>query len=116
MRGLGSAHEGTTAFWRQRLSAVASVPLTLAFVGIVVCAGGLPYAEAREVLANPFAAMAVALMVLVGTYHMRIGMQVAVEDYFHGSTRMVLTILNTFFCAIIALVSVFALLKLAFGG
>lgn len=116
VRGLGSAHQGTMTFWRQRLTAVANIPLTLAFVGIVICAGGLPYAEARAILANPFAAITLSLMMLVGTFHMRIGMQEAVEDYFHGRVKTVLTILNSFFCALIAFVAVFALLKLAFGG
>lgn len=36
VRGLGSAHEGTEHFWRQRLTAVANVPLMLFFIGLVI--------------------------------------------------------------------------------
>ena len=54
VRGLGSAHEGTGHFWKQRISAVANIPLILFFVGIVVALNGAIFEETRAVLASPF--------------------------------------------------------------
>ena len=44
-------------------------------------------------------------------------MQVIIEDYIHGPVLgPVLLILNTFFVVAVAAISIFAILKLAFGG
>ncbi len=117
VRGLGSAHEGTDHFWRQRLTAVANVPLTLFFVGLLVALNGAGYAEVRATLSNPFVALVLLLMLLSALYHMRLGMQVIIEDYVHNEgTKVVLIMLNTFFTIAVGVASIFALLKLAFGG
>ncbi|MDH6231450.1 succinate dehydrogenase / fumarate reductase membrane anchor subunit [Mesorhizobium soli] len=117
VRGLGSSHEGTDHFWRQRLTAVANVPLTLFFVGLLVSLNGAGYAQVRSVLANPFVALILIAMLLSALYHMRLGMQVIIEDYVHGEgSKLVLLMLNTFFTIAVGVASVFALLKLAFGG
>ena len=117
VRGLGSAREGTGHLWRQRLTAIANIPLTLFFVGFLLALNGAGYAEVRAALANPFVALMLALVLISGLIHMRLGMQVIIEDYITSEGLKLATIaLNTFFTVAVGVASIFALLKLAFGG
>jgi len=115
VRGFGSARSGTDHFWRQRLTAVANVPLTLAFVVIVVALLGSSHAAVTRILGSPFIAVVMLLFITSVCIHMRIGMQVIIEDYVHDETqKLVLLMANTFFCATVALSAGFAILMLSF--
>jgi succinate dehydrogenase / fumarate reductase membrane anchor subunit len=116
VRGLGSARSGTAHFWHQRLTAVANVPLTIAFVLIVVALLGRNHAAAQQILGTPLVAIVILLFIGSVTYHMRLGMQVIIEDYVHEETaKLALIMLNTFFAIAIALASAYAIFKLSFG-
>jgi succinate dehydrogenase / fumarate reductase membrane anchor subunit len=116
IRGLGAAKAGTEHFWRQRMTAVANIPLTLAFVVIVASLLGRSHAGAAQILGSPVVAIVMLLFILSVTNHMRIGMQVIIEDYVHGELlKMLLLMLNTFFTVAVGLASAYGLLKLSFG-
>jgi succinate dehydrogenase / fumarate reductase, membrane anchor subunit len=116
VRGLGSARSGTRHFWHQRLTSVASVPLSIFFVVLVISLIGRNHAAAVQILGSPPIAILMLLFILTITYHMQIGMQVIIEDYAHGEvSKLVLLIANTFFSIAIGLASVFAILKISFG-
>lgn len=117
VRGLGSAKEGTDHFWRQRVTAVANLFLVIFAVCLVLRLVGTSYVEAREVLANPLVTVALAMLILSGTVHMRLGMQTVIEDYIHSEgAKIVLLMANTFFAIAIGATCILAVLKLGFGG
>ena len=115
VRGLGAAKSGTEHFWRQRLTAVANVPLTIGVVVIVVGLLGRNHAAVVQILGSPLVAIVMLLFIISVTTHMRIGMQVIIEDYVHDEvTKLILLLANTFFTVAVALASAFAILMLSF--
>lgn len=117
VRGLGSAKDGTEHFWHQRLTAVANVPLVLIGLYLVVSLIGAPYSEVYETLSSPLAAIFLFLFSLSVLTHMRLGMQVVIEDYMHGEfSKVFLIMLNTFFVMFTGALILFAIFKLAFGA
>jgi succinate dehydrogenase / fumarate reductase membrane anchor subunit len=115
VRGLGAARSGTEHFWRQRLTAVANVPLTIAFVLIVVALLGRNHAAVVQIIGSPLVAVVMLLFIISICTHMRIGMQVIIEDYVHDEgAKLLLLMANTFFVTAVGLTSAFAILTLSF--
>ena len=114
VRGLGSAKEGVGHFWHQRVSAVALIPLVLWFIVSVFNHAGDDFMDVRPWLAQPTTAIPFLLLILVGCYHMRLGLQVVIEDYIHvEGGRIVLVILNNLFSIALAVATAFAVLKIS---
>lgn len=117
VRALGSAKEGADHFWTQRVTAVANLLLTLFLVWLIVSLVGADYATVKARLAHPLNAIGIGLLAISGAIHMRIGMQVIIEDYVHGELgKLVLLMLNTFFAILIGAACLFAVAKLSFGS
>ena len=116
VRGRGAARSGTSHFWHQRVTALANVFLVTAFVVILVSLLGRSHAAVIQILASPFVAIVMLLMIGSVTYHMKLGMQVVIEDYVHDEKWKLLAIIgNTFFAIAIAAACVYSLLKISFG-
>ncbi|MBL4666586.1 MAG: succinate dehydrogenase, hydrophobic membrane anchor protein [Sneathiella sp.] len=117
VRGLGSAKEGTSHWWHQRVTAVALIPLFVIALAYVISLVGADYERVRYILSLPFTSLVLLLLIGATFYHMKLGLQVVIEDYVHSEgSKMVLLLLNSFFCAVVGLASALAVLKLAFVG
>lgn len=116
-RGLGTAASGTTDFWRQRLTSVLGLPLTVAFVVIVLANVGVGHATAVARLGHPLVAILLVLTIVNFCVHMRIGMQVIIEDYVHGPILKILLLMaNTGFAVAMGVAGVLAIVKIVVMG
>jgi len=116
VRGYGSAKSGTGDFIRQRLTAIANIPLTVGAILIIMSLIGRNHAAVAQILGSTPVAIVMLLFVISVFYHMRIGMQVIIEDYVHGErAKYALLILNTFYAFAAGFAAVYAILKLSFG-
>ena len=116
VRHLGAARSGTQHFWRQRLTAVASVPLTIAAVAIIIGLFGRNHAAVVKILGSTPVAILMLLFIVTSIYHMWLGMQVIIEDYVHDERLKFATLMaNTFFSVVVGLTAIFAILNLSFG-
>lgn len=115
--GLGSAKEGVEHWWRQRISALALVPLTLWFVIAVI---GLVGADRGALVAwvrSPLPAMLLVALLVASFYHAALGLQVVIEDYIHGeATRLSVLLLIRLLCIAFVLRGILAILQLSFGA
>ncbi len=117
VRGSGSAKEGTTHFWRQRMTALANIPLLLFFVGFVVSMNGANFDAVIGAISNPVTALVLIAVMVSALVHMRLGMQTVIEDYIHGEGgKIVCLFLNTIFTFAVGLMAIFAILKISFGA
>jgi succinate dehydrogenase / fumarate reductase membrane anchor subunit len=116
VRGSGTAKSGTAHFWQQRLTSVANIPLTIAAVIILLTLLGRNQAAVAQILGSP--AVAIIMLMFIGStvLHMKLGMQVIIEDYVHDeSTKLTLLMANIFFCIAVGFVCAYGILKLSFG-
>ncbi len=115
-RGLGSAKSGTDHFWQQRLTAIANVPLVLFLIWFVISHLSATRPDIIMALKNPFVSMGILLALISITWHMRLGLQVVIEDYVHSESRKLAALtLNTFFVFVLTALGAYSILKMGFG-
>ena len=116
-RGLGSAKDGTHHFWVQRLTAVALIPLT---VWLALSLASLATADQAEVVAwmkSPLSATLMVSFIMAGFWHMKLGLQVVIEDYVHAEfIKITCLILNNLITIFLALAASLSVLKMLLGG
>lgn len=113
VRGLGSAHEGTHHWLHQRITAGSNLLLMTWLIVSLVRLPDLGYATVQAWLSAPVAAVPLILLVISVFYHLRLGLQVVIEDYQHDETRIVLLTLLNYFVVAASVLAIFSILKVA---
>ena len=114
VRFLGAARLGAEDNWMLRVSSAALIPLTIAFVWLVLSLLHKDYNGVRAELGEPIPAIVLLLFIVFGAYHMQIGMRSIILDYLHGQAREWALIANSFFAAALGLACVYATLRIGF--
>lgn len=117
VRGLGSAKSGAGHWWHERLTSVSTLILFVWFLVSLLRLPQLDHGAVTDWLASPLAAVPMLLLIVSTFWHLKLGMQVVIEDYVHeeGSKLFAITLLN-FFTIGAAALAFFSVLKIAFGG
>ena len=116
VKGLGSAKEGTTHFWRQRMTSLLLIPLVL-WVGFSLAAMPVDHATLVDWIRHPAVTVALVLLIVVVFYHAQLGLQVVIEDYVAShSWRTITLVLSNFLCLLLGIIGVVAVLKISFGA
>jgi succinate dehydrogenase / fumarate reductase membrane anchor subunit len=116
VRGLGSARKGVEHFIAQRTSAIALIILTPWMLISIITAVRGSYEDAVAWIGSPINSAFIIATIGASVYHMRIGLQVVIEDYIAKTgLRITLLILNTFVSVLVFVAAAVAVLKLAIG-
>ena len=116
VKGLGSAKEGTTHFWRQRLTALLLIPLVL-WIGFSLAALPVDHATLVGWIQQPWVSVALVLLVIVTFYHAQLGLQVVIEDNVSShARRTVILLLSNLSCLLLGTIGVISVLKISFGA
>ena len=117
VRGLGSARSGVRAWWAERITSAALVPLTVWFVISVLLLLGEPRAAVVHWAGQPFNSALLLALVAMTFHHMQLGLQVVIEDYIHAEAVKLASLLAMkAITLLMALVCAVAVLKMAFAA
>ncbi len=117
VEGLGSAHAGVVHWWRQRLTAIVNLLLLVWFAASVTALAGADYRTLVWWVKDPVVTVLLGLLVASVFYHLKLGLQVVIEDYVHDEAwKTTGLLLVSFLCAFFALLGIVMILKVSFGG
>lgn len=114
VRGFGASKTGTDHFWQQRATAVANLPLMIFMVGFVIAHLGATRAELVASIQHPIVAILLIMALASVFWHMRLGLQVVIEDYLHSHLlKFTALALNIAFATASFAVAAYSILKMS---
>jgi succinate dehydrogenase / fumarate reductase membrane anchor subunit len=116
VRGLGSAKSGAHHWWMQRVTAAGNILLLLWFVVSIFRLPALDYKTVTEWLRSPLVAVPLILLTINVFWHLRLGLQVVLEDYEKDETKILGLIFINFFAVGGGALAIFSILKIVFAG
>ena len=117
VRGLGSAKGGTHHFWLQRLTAIALIPLTVWFALSIASLATADQGAVQAWMQSPLSATLMISFLVAGYWHMKLGLQVVIEDYVHGeAAKITCLIVNNLVSIFLGLAATLSVLKMLLGS
>ncbi|MFP6708525.1 MAG: succinate dehydrogenase, hydrophobic membrane anchor protein [Alphaproteobacteria bacterium] len=117
VRGLGSAKGGTQHFWLQRLTAIALIPLTVWFALSIASLASADQVAVQSWMQSPLSATLMISFLVAGFWHMKLGIQVVIEDYVHGeAAKITCLIANSLVSIFLGLAATLSVLKMLLGS
>ena len=117
MSDLGAAGNGAHHWWVQRLTAVALVPLAVWLLVSLLSLPSLDFVTLVSWIGGTWTASVLTLFLITASWHSSLGIQVIVEDYVHDpGLKTVSLVLSGFVHVLVAVLGVFAVLRIAFGS
>lgn len=117
VRGLGAAKSGSIRWWRERVTSIALIPLSIWLLASLVSGVASSHAVLVEWISNPLVTVLLILFIAVAFYHAAMGLKVVVEDYVHEHGNKIASLLIIDFLATVgAAAGIIAVLKIAFGA
>ena len=113
VQGMGSSHSGTGHFWRERVTALALIPLSLWFLYVMLGMVGASVVTPAQFFQHPWNGALMAAFISFSLYHASLGLQVVIEDYVHTAGTKIFSLL-AIRGALLAcwIVSIFAILRI----
>lgn len=114
--GLGTAKDGTTHWWGQRVSGVALALLGTWFAVSLATLDGFSHAHAVAFIGTSTNAVLLMLLCVTMAYHSYLGLQVVIEDYVHShGLKVTSLVLSRFAHILFAVLGVYSVLRLGIG-
>lgn len=117
VRGLGSSKHGGAHWLDQRTSAVGNILLVIWFVISLFLLPNFDYKTLAAWLSQTSVSIPMMLMLVSIFWHVKLGLQVLIEDYVHEDGLKFVTIIAVnFYVVAAAAFGIFALAKIAITG
>jgi succinate dehydrogenase / fumarate reductase membrane anchor subunit len=108
----GSARESAGHWWRERVTAVALIPLTLWFFASIIAHSGSDYSAVIAWLRMPSSTLMMVLLLIALFYHTALGLQIIIEDYVHSARKVPALIIMRLGCLALAAAGTFSVLRI----
>ena len=113
VQGLGAAHSGTQHFWRERITAVALVPLSIWFGVSALALIGAKEVDVLAYFQHPWNAGLMGMFVVIMLMHQMIGIQSVIDDYVHQpGLKLLCLLLNRAFAWLVGVACLISLLRI----